>query len=59
MSAHPIDRYAALGTETLLAMRRTSMQVLASRKAGDAQKQTHRLIVERIDAVLRERGVQS
>lgn len=52
------DRLTTLGTETLLIMRRTSQQVLGSRKASDARRNTHRLIVERINDVLRQRGVQ-
>lgn len=52
-----IDRYAGMSTETLRLLRRQSMQVLAGRKASDARRNTHRLIVERIDIVLRSRGV--
>ena len=54
-----VEQHLFLRLRQLRLLRRTSQQVLASRKAGDAQRQTHRLVVERIDAVLIDaRGVE-
>lgn len=52
-----IDRYKLFGTETLLAIHRQSKVIIANPRTSDARRNTRRLILERIEIVLRERGV--
>ena len=53
------DRYASLGTETLLAMLHTHAQTLRRPSLTDARRVWAEQEKTRITAILRERGVQS